>query len=788
MPSPRWRKVLRDVWHHKARTALVVLAIAIGIAGAGAVLNTWSLLGRVTTEEFLGSNPASATLRADSIGDAVLAQVRALPGIAQAEARRTVTGAALVQGAWKTAVLFVMTDARRNTIGRVTPESGRWPAAEGELVIEKSSLEFSGAAPGEALTLRLGEGVEAPLVVAGVARDPGLAPGWMEHVVYGFVAPATLARFGLPTTLNQLQFTVVDRGLDREAVRRLAYQVKAVVESTGRQVRDLDVPEPGEHIHAAQINSLLYTQGAFGVLALFLSAFLVINLIAAMLAGQVREIGVMKTLGARPGQLGAMYLAVALVLGVVAAGIAIPLAALLGRWYAAFSADLLNFSVAGVPIPRWSMAVQLAVGALLPVASAAVPVARGCRIPVSEALRDFGVSDRAVPPRLLREVRGPARPVLLSLRNAFRRRERMALTLLTLAMAGAVYLGALNLRASIRNSVGFLYGQVLRYDMSVVMAEPHAADSLEAVARAVSGVRGAEAWLGRRAAVPRGGGMLGGGFAVAGIPAGSTMVGFTLDSGRWFRAGARELLVNRRLLQEEPSLRLGGTVSLVINGEVTGWTVVGAVTGLPQAAAFAPRDALGQATGSPLAGQLMVTGALPGPAEQSELIRRLREELGGAGFPVASGQLMAESRRVLEDHLLMVAGFLLVMSWAMIVVGGLGLASTMSLAVLERTREIGILRAIGAGHRRILAIVQVEALVVGLCSWLLAIPLSIPMSVILGKAFGRIMLPVRIVSVVPEPAGLALWLAVVIGVSLAASAWPGIRATRITTAEALAYE
>ena len=40
MASPRVRKVLRDVWHHKARTILVVLAIAIGIIGAGAVLNS----------------------------------------------------------------------------------------------------------------------------------------------------------------------------------------------------------------------------------------------------------------------------------------------------------------------------------------------------------------------------------------------------------------------------------------------------------------------------------------------------------------------------------------------------------------------------------------------------------------------------------------------------------------------------------------------------------------------------------------------------------------------------
>ena len=123
----------------------------------------------------------------------------------------------------------------------------------------------------------------------------------------------------------------------------------------------------------------------------------------------------------------------------------------------------------------------------------------------------------------------------------------------------------------------------------------------------------------------------------------------------------------------------------------------------------------------------------------------------------------------------------------MIVLGGLGLASTMSLAVLERTREIGVLRAIGARHRSILALVQVEGLVVGILSWAIAIPLSIPMSWVLGQAFARIMLPVPVM-LLPQPAAVLQWLGVVVAVSAVACAWPAWRATRIPTTTALAYE
>ncbi|HEV8409601.1 MAG TPA: FtsX-like permease family protein, partial [Gemmatimonadaceae bacterium] len=139
------------------------------------------------------------------------------------------------------------------------------------------------------------------------------------------------------------------------------------------------------------------------------------------------------------------------------------------------------------------------------------------------------------------------------------------------------------------------------------------------------------------------------------------------------------------------------------------------------------------------------------------------------------------------DHLLMVAGFLLLMAQLTVVVGGLGLASTMSLSVLERTREIGVLRAIGASHSSILWMVQIEGLVISLLSWALAIPLSVPMSLLLGRAFGKVMFPVP-PAYLPEASGVAIWFGVVLGVSLLACAWPARRATGITTAAALAYE
>ncbi|MDB4917674.1 MAG: FtsX-like permease family protein [Gemmatimonadetes bacterium] len=787
MRSPRWRKVVGDLWLHKARTSLVVSAICVGIVGAGSVLNAWSLLRRATHDEFDASNPASAVLRVDSVDEALLTKVRALPTIAAAQGRRSVLGSVLTSTGWKTAALTSMNDFAASAIGIIKPGQGAWPPSNAGIVIEHSSVDYATVSVGDSVTLRYGDRAGRAVPVRGVARDVGLAPGWMEHTVYMFATPAMLSSLGAPSTMNELQLLVRDRTLDRADVQVIARDVQKLVESEGHHVSEVSVPVPGRHIHAAQIESLLLTQGAFALLALLLSGVLVVNLISGMLTGQVREIGVMKAIGARAGQLVTMYLSLALMLGLIACAVSLPLAALLGRLYAEFTAGILNFDVSAFRIPWWAFVLQFAVGALLPVLAAAIPVARGCRISVSEALRDNGTAIRGESDGYLMNIRGVSRPVLLSLRNAFRRRERVVLTLATLSIGGAVYLGALNLRSAVIASVDLAFSSQ-QFDVVFRMTRAYPVDSMVAAAITTSGVSAAEAWTGAHAAISTPDGALNSRFAITAPPLNTAMLKLTIASGRALLASEEnELVVNRRLLADEPRLAVGRRVTLLMDGRVATWHIVGTTdTGL-QPAAYTSRETIEHLTGGVGATSLIVAVNATAPAAKLALVRQLRSDLVDKGFDVSSSQSMAEARSVLEDHLLMVAGFLGNMSLLMIVVGGLGLASTMSLAVLERTREIGVLRAIGAKHGAILAMIQTEGLVIAVLSWLLAIPLSLPMSIALGHAFGRVMMEVP-VRLLPNGPGVVQWLGVVVAVSLLACTWPAQRATRITTAAALSCE
>jgi putative ABC transport system permease protein len=118
-------------------------------------------------------------------------------------------------------------------------------------------------------------------------------------------------------------------------------------------------------------------------------------------------------------------------------------------------------------------------------------------------------------------------------------------------------------------------------------------------------------------------------------------------------------------------------------------------------------------------------------------------------------------------------------------IGGLGLASMASVSVLERTREIGVMKAIGALPRTIIGMVVGEGAVVAGLSWLIALVLALPLIAGIGS-FGAVMfgtpLPFRV-----STDGAALWLALILTIGVAASALPAWRAGRLVVREALAY-
>src|SRR5690606_17290176 len=172
---------------------------------------------------------------------------------------------------------------------------------------------------------------------------------------------------------------------------------------------------------------------------------------------------------------------------------------------------------------------------------------------------------------------------------------------------------------------------------------------------------------------------------------------------------------------------------------------------------------------------------------QDEAATLLNERLDAAGYEVASVFTIDTLRRFTGAFFDIIVYLLLAMGVLIASVGALGLAGTMSTNVLERTREIGVMRAIGASDGSVLRIVIVEGVFIGLISWLFGAMLAYPVGLLLAQTVGAVLFQ-QALPYVFSAGGLATWLVIVVVLAVLASFLPAWRASRLTVREVLAYQ
>ncbi len=788
------RKLLGDVAATPGRYAMMIIAIAVSSAAIIAMLLAYSVLTRAVQSNYMATNPAAAQLmvgQADVMNTAedILSLVRKNPAISDAEVgANAYLKVEVASNQFVTALIFIVPDLENVRINKLRLEAGGWPK-RGEVLLERKALGVARVSLGDQLKLIGANGVTHSLFVNGAVHDPALAPADTEHIIYVYMSRATFLDLNEFPSENFIKFTVFPEQLNASVIENIAADVVKNLKPH-MVVHEVRVPPPAQHPHQTQMTSGLRMLLMFSVLAVVLGAVLIATTIWGLLAQQVRQIGIMKTIGASSTQIFSLYLMLVTAIGVLALLVGFPLGIWAGNSLIAMAADLLNLNIvdASLPMSLWLFSVIFCIG--LPVLLAIYPIQLTATKTVRAALDDYGVANAlSGTPKIFVRLNCLSPTWAMTLRNIFRRRGRVSLTVLLLAISGATFLSSQNLLTS-WDALGRQAKLHRHYQIEASFSESSSPEAIAAVLHKMRGINQLEFFTKQGASpttenglaiervYPDGGH---GRLKLYAVPVQTKM--FALDSiqGRWLsEQQADEVVLNqyahRSFYQDK---KIGDTIDVYVQDKNQRLRLVGIMSEpLAGASLYVKQTHL-----APNSFRLRLDDVSSSNIDKFAV--QLDHEFKNSG--ISLGAIATENHRQKSGngHLMIMVLILVMIAICMIVVGFLSLATVMSTNVSERLREFAVMRTLGAKNLRIFALIINESVLIALGSCLMALPIAGVFSIFVVQVLANISM--QPLSVVVSINGLLVWFFIAVIGAVLSALLPALNAMRFSIREVLSY-
>ena len=809
-------KLLRDIQTAWERMVMMILAISVSLIVFSGMWYARTLVISNTTSGYLSTNPASARITLEpgampNQTDQFIAAAKAERGVIDASMRE-VTNVKLQKesGGLKSLQLFVAAAGDPMRIATFKIEQGAgWPPPPDGIFLERSTLAALKLNVGDKVNIVGFDSKPAQLTVVSSVHDQSLALAGQTAGI-GYIQANTLPLLGKPPTLNQLLITVADQpGLqipshDRDAIVRTALNlVDRLKAKPGVTIKQVAVPTPYEHPHQAISYTVLSALSVFGLLSLILSSILIATMFNGLLTQQIPQIGMMKAIGARSSRILQLYLIMVTLVSALATAIAFVPGLVLGRTIAQMVlSSALNIDVASMNIPWWVLGTVLLAGVFVPLLIALPTLLQASRRTVREALDERGVTEQQG--RIttgffnwLGQLRIVDRKLMLAFRNLFRRQARLFLSVGLLGTAGAMFISGLNVMAGFQALPYMIYKEQ-RWDVEIRLDELAASSELTSIVEKLPGVSRVEAWnitstsiqnMGEfdvtRTYPDQGHGSL----SLSAIPPSTSMlIPPPITEGRWLDPDDIDTVVLPPSIRQTLSgVKIGDRVQLSVDDRATTWRVIGIASGFGGSCPCVTQKGFEQATGRQ--DQANVVRIITDQHDKDTRVaigKAVAQALTKAGIKPQEPRAIDAVVATTEGHSVILVGVILLIASTMGIVGLIGLGSTMSTNVIERTREFGVMKAIGAKDSTIRRLVVLEGIFIAVVSCLVAaipaIVLTWTMDTVLGNLFFSTPIPFEL-----SAQGIAVWILVITLGAALATLLPASQASRLTVREALAY-
>jgi putative ABC transport system permease protein len=771
------RKSIADVTRRKLRAGLTILGIAIGVMGLAAIGVASDQLSASFKYSTDASGAADITFYTTPADTALVAALATQPHVTAVEARvYQPTRWAVPSGHYPFNVVGVQ-DFNALRFDKFQVIEGHTPRT-GEILLDFGDRAAKPVKVGDTVNLEI-RGQTQSLTVSGFARTRGLPNASIVGFATGYMSQPDAEALFQSLGVNEFALSVDDPAQAHSVAQQLAsYLETQHVSVLGTTVGHDD------HGISSVTNGLFGLMRALSIVALLLSVFLLLSTITTLINEQIPIIGVMKTIGAQGGQVMRSYLLSVAIYGVIGTALGLALGVLGGYALVRFMGDLFVIDIGPLNVNPTLLLVAALVGIGAPVLAAALPVYFGSRITVRQALSGYGLENGGGQRRSVARVFGfIPQTVQLGMRGLFRKRARAALTLLALAISGAAFLAVQTTAYSFNTFLGEILGQY-DADVFVGLARPASLDQIEGTLNGVQGIGRVERLSQAGIQTQWGQGTL------TGVEPDAQLYHKQVLGGRWFMEGEQNVALVNENAAKKYGVKVGDTITFHDDLHSATWTVIGIAHDGNNAMGFgvllAPASQVNAFLRLPddYASGIMVKSTSARQADIDALATRIDDTLSGAGDPAVITTAKQEVDRN-QSQFLIIYVLLYTVAGIIALVGAIGLFNTLAMSVLERRREIGILRAMGATGRKVAQVFWTEGVALGVVSWAIAIALGIPIAYGFVQLIGSLLVSVPFAF---DPVSLVWMLVFVVAVASVASLGPVWGAARVRIAQTLRYE
>ena len=801
-----WRKVSSDLLTHKYRTVLSISSIAIGLFVIGTLLGMMDLQLSYMDKAHQASKPShiSLMLRRD-VDFSVAETIRNMNDVDSVDTMTQFTGEFKTSEStqWQTGTFLFRTDYLNQKQDQMSLLAGSFPY-EKAIAIERLSAKYAHLNLGDTLEINTPNGSEK-LTIAGIIRHPFVKPPTFGGQLYVFIAPELATLFKIPKQTFRQLLVRVKPPYSPEKVHLIASEIRQKLADLNIPVNATLLQNPEQHWGRAIFKGIHLILTVMAWASLALSSVLILNTVGALITQQTDQIGIMKSLGARRSSIAKIYLSEVFVLSIIALLFAIPLS-WAGAYYSSrWLLDLFNIELKGFIYSAKTCYIMIAGGLIAPILAALQPILQGASMSVRAAISSYGLGADFISNRFDRWLELKIAAHLstiyaIALANLLRRKARLIWTQSVLIIAGVLFMVIMSLITSLNQT---LDNELARsnYDVRLGFIQDQPSEIINKLVTSVPNTQNIELWNRLPAELSINNkpiqqiGSLG--MQMIALPTHTSMYKPLIVEGRWFDNSdeqQRHLVLNADTAVLN-GLHVGDKIKIsLLQQSAQDWEVIGlyrwfAGSGYTVEPVYSPLSTLQLNTRNEFKySYALLTARLNSLTEEKtylEALKTISQE-----YPIALDVYTTiakrEQRQFAENQFKPMIGMLLGLAIMIAIVGAIGLSGTLAISVLQRTREIAVLRAIGAKSTTIFRLFMLEGFFHGLLAWLISVPTAYLVAAPLAKKLGLIILGMHLDFVFSQLSVL-IWLIVVLILAILATYLPARNATKIVIRAGLNY-